>query len=356
MSLTVLNVGYPFAKVSPRTAGGAEQILALLDDALVEEGHRSIVIAPEGSECRGTLLPTAKVDEELDETKHAAACKKHLETIQQALSNFTIDVIHMHGIDFHRYLPSHVAIVVTLHLPPSWYPPEIFSRRREGLHLVCVSRSQRHHCPADAEVEAVIANGVPLDDFQLATGKQNYVIAIGRICPEKGFHLAIDAAQRAHMPLLLAGEVFGYATHQRYWNEELKPRLNPPHRFLGPVGREEKRSLLAHARCLVVTSLVDETSSLVAMEAMACGTPVVALRRGALPEVVDHGRTGFLVDTPAELPDAILAAHKLSPRVSRAHAEAYFCGHRMTTQYLQLYRQLSCVRRPILCSNEQWVA
>lgn len=356
MPLTVLNVGYPFASVSPRTAGGAEQILSLLDGALVDEGHRSIVIAPEGSECRGLLLPTAKVDKQLDENKHAEACDRHLSMIEQALSDFAIDVVHMHGIDFHRYLPrTRVPIIITLHLPPSWYPPEIFTPRRENVHLVCVSRSQHRSCPPHAEIEAVIENGVPLNQFQLTMKKERYAVAMGRICPEKGFHVALDAAQKAHIPLHLAGEVFGYAAHQRYFKEEVKPRLNPPHRFLGPVGRDEKCSLLAHARCLVVTSLVDETSCLVAMEAMACGTPVVALRRGALSEVVVHGRTGFLVDTPAELPDAIMAANQLDPRICRQHAERYFSGAQTATRYLRLYRHLSLARPPELCDDKQWV-
>jgi glycosyltransferase involved in cell wall biosynthesis len=356
MPLTVLNVGFPLATVSPCNPGGAEQILALLDEALVKAGYRSIVVAPAGSSCRGTLLPVSAVESHLDQEKHATACQEQRSTIEKALSDFPIDLIHMHGIDFHRYLPAtDVPVLVTLHLPPAWYPREIFSpERRRDFRLVCVSRSQAGYCPAEAQIEAVIENGVSLPQFH-STPKESYVTALGRICPEKGFHLALDAATKAGLPLVLAGKVFGYPSHEQYWNEELKPRIKPPHRFLGPVGSSEKQELLSRARCLVVSSLVDETSSLVAMEAMACGTPVVALRRGALSEIVEEGRTGFVVDSPEQLPDAMLAARRLSPITCREQAVARFSSLRMTARYLRVYEHLTTQPRGTFQSNAEWV-
>jgi glycosyltransferase involved in cell wall biosynthesis len=339
--MTVLNVGFPLATVSPSTPGGAEHILALIDDALVEAGHRSIVVAPDGSSCRGTLLPAAPVESHFDEDTHAKVCEEQRRTIKRALAEYPIDLIHMHGIDFHEYLPTtKVPVVVTLHLPPSWYPREVFDAESRDLHLVCVSQSQARSCPAEARIEAVIVNGVRLPEFR-STPKQDYVVALGRISPEKGFHLALDAATKAGVTLVLAGTVFGYAAHERYWSEEIRPRLKARHRFVGPLGPSEKYELLTHARCLVVSSLVDETSCLVAMEAMSCGTPVVGLRRGALGEIVVEGRTGFLVDRPDQLPDAILAAKRLTPIACRDHAVTHFSSSRMTTRYLQLYRHLT---------------
>ena len=341
MPLTVLNVGYPLAPVSRDTAGGAEQILALLDDALVKVGHHSVVIAPNGSEVSGTLLATATAVPPFTPQRVALAWEQQRRMIRAALSEFPVDVIHMHGIDFHRYLPQGaVPILATLHLPPSWYAAEVFERSNSNLHLACVSRSQARRCPPQTEIHAIVENGVPLANFRSAP-KKDYVVAMGRICPEKGFHLAIDAATQAGLSLILAGEVFGYVAHQQYWEHEIKPRLRAPHRFIGVVGPKRKRELLAAARCLVVPSLVEETSSLVAMEAMASGTPVVALRRGALVEVVEHGRTGFLVETPEELPAAISATKQLSSKACRERAENLFSSERMTARYLSLYRQLA---------------
>ena len=101
-------------------------------------------------------------------------------------------------------------------------------------------------------------------------------MALGRICPEKGYHIALDAAARAGVPMVLAGEVFRYPAHEQYFRDEIAPRLDASRRFIGPVGLHRKRRLLSEARCLLAPSLAPETSSLVAMEALACGTPVIA--------------------------------------------------------------------------------
>jgi glycosyltransferase involved in cell wall biosynthesis len=252
----------------------------------------------------------------------------------------------MHGIDFVEYLPpAGVPVVVTLHLPLSWYKPEIFVLRRPDTYLVCVSESQKRLGAPSSSNCRVIGNGVRLDRYKPYAEKGNYVVALGRICPEKGFHVAVKAANAARIPLVLAGQVFGYKAHVDYFETVLRPRLVPPHRFIGPVGGNQKAELLARARCLVVPSLVAETSCLVAMEALASGTPVVAFRRGAMSEVVEHGCTGFLVDTPQQLADAIVAAGELDPAACRLRAERYFSADKMITAYLSLYEEITSAAR-----------
>src|SRR5262249_55281650 len=156
------------------------------------------------------------------------------------------DLVHMHGVDFHEYLPaSTVPVLATLHLPPSFYPESVFRFSRPSLHLNCVSENQRDRCPASDRPMAVIENGVPLDLFsQCPVPRENYALALGRICPEKGFHLALEAAERAGVPLWIAGSVFPYADHRKYFREQLLPRLSPPHRFLGPVAFAGKIELM----------------------------------------------------------------------------------------------------------------
>jgi glycosyltransferase involved in cell wall biosynthesis len=345
MPLTVLNVAYPLAPVLPDTAGGAEQIVSILDTALVEAGHRSIVLACSGSECRGKLLTIPTPQGELEGKAHDIACRQYREMIRFALARFPIDVVHMHGVDAFEYLPEPgPPLLLTLHLPPSWYPGELFRLPRPDTHLVCVSKSQAARCPQWARIR-VIANGIRLEDFWPSGNKTDYVVAIGRICPEKGFHLALEAARQAGIPLVLAGAVFGYSAHENYFRDEIQPRLGGQHRFVGTVALEEKRELLAGARCLLAPSLVEETSSLVAMEAMACGTPVVAFRRGALPEIIEHGLTGFLVNTVSEMRDAIAVAKELHASDCRESAEARFSSQRMTGEYLTLYEELACSRQ-----------
>ncbi len=342
MPLTILNVAYPLAPVGPDAVGGAEQVLVGIDAALVRAGHRSVVVASEGSEVAGALVATPAPAGVLDDSVREAAHRQHREAIRAALQRWSVDLVHLHGIDFHAYLPpAGVPALATLHLPPGWYPPEVFRPERPDTSLHCVSVAQHAACPPSAALLSPIPNGVPTDRLAAAhVHKRDFALALGRICPEKGFHLALDAALRAGMPLLLGGEVFGYAEHQRYFQEQIAPRLDTARRFLGPLGFGRKRRLINAARCLLVPSLAPETSSLVAMEALACGTPVVAFRAGALPEVVEHGRTGFLVDDEREMAEAIHAARSLDPDACRAAARERFSLTAMTDRYLSLYRRL----------------
>jgi glycosyltransferase involved in cell wall biosynthesis len=231
-------------------------------------------------------------------------------------------------------------VLATLHLPPSWYPEAVFRPGWPNVWLNPVSRAQGQSCPPCPRLLAPIENGVPVAALQARHGKHGYAMVLGRICPEKGVHLAIDAAKHADIPLLIAGEVFAYEAHERYFHEEVEPRLDRRRRYLGPIGFARKRRLLTAARCLLVPSLAPETSSLVAREALACGTPVIAFPNGALPETVDHGHTGFLVRTVEEMAAAICQAQSLTPARCREVAAERFSLEAMTGRYIELYRQL----------------
>jgi glycosyltransferase involved in cell wall biosynthesis len=341
--LAVLSVAYPLAPVRPDTAGGAEQILSMLDHSLVANGHESVVVACEGSHVAGHLLPTAANSGVLDEAARAAAHACHRRTIECALERETFDVVHMHGLDFHEYLPpAGPPVLVTLHLPPEWYPEHVFRPRRPGTWLHCVSRAQELRCPQTDALLPFIENGVPIEGLRSSVRRRSYTLMLGRICLEKGFHLGLDAAKLAGASAIVAGEVFRYRAHEEYFRHELLPRLDGrARRFIGPVGPARKRRLLAGARCLLAPSLAPETSSLVAMEALASGTPVIAFRSGALPEIVEDGLTGFLVDDAAAMAQAIRDAGAIDPERCRAAARDRFSVGRMAAQYLSRYRQLA---------------
>lgn len=339
MPLTVLSVSYSLAHVSRKTAGGAEQALTTLDEALVRAGHRSLVLAPAGSRCDGLLIPAQIPRGILDEDAKHEARRIFKHQIDRILNEFSVDVVHMHGLDFYDYLPSRqLPVVVSLHLPLSWYPPNTFCRLRPDVTLVAVSESQARTAPADVRINAVIPNGVDLSHFRPQSRKSNYALAIARICPEKGLHLAIDASERAGVTLIIAGSVFDYSEHRDYFDSMILPRLNEHVRFVGLVGGGRKANLLAGARCLLVPSLAPETSSLVAMEAMASGTPVVAFPSGALKEVVAHRRTGFLANSAEEMADAIFECDSIAAQTCRNEAEQKFSSARMFAEYLDLYR------------------
>jgi glycosyltransferase involved in cell wall biosynthesis len=342
VSLTVLNVAYPFAPVGPDAVGGAEQVLTQLDVALVAKGHRSIVIACAGSVTSGLLLPTPELPGRISDAERRQAWAAHRRMVEHALATYAIDVVHLHGVDFHAYLPPPGGrpVLVTLHLPPSFYPAELFDSFRSDIHLQCVSHSQQRACPPVARPLPAIANGVPVAALQSQCRKRSYALTLGRICPEKNVHVALDAGRRAGFTVLVAGQVFPYEAHERYFREEVLPRLDTQRRFIGPLSFARKRRLLTGARCLLLPSTAAETSSLVAMEALACGTPVVAFPNGALPDIVQHGVTGFLVRDADEMAEAIVACEQLDPARCRAEAIERFDLDASLAKYLDLYEQL----------------
>jgi glycosyltransferase involved in cell wall biosynthesis len=344
MPLTVLNVAFPFAPVGPFAVGGAEQVLTWIDAALVTAGHHSIVLAPDGSQVAGELWSVPAVTVRyLDMNVRTAIYEAQRSRLREILEHRPVDLVHMHGIDFLSYLPARgVTVLVTLHLPIAWYSGTIFSIPRPNTFLHCVSRTQQESAPAEACLLPPIGNGVATEALAPVRYRgRPFAAALGRICPEKGFHFAIDAAKGARIALLLAGKLFFYPEHTRYFDEEIVPRLDGMRRFVGAIGPLGKRRLLGSALCLLVPSLAPETSSLVVMEALSCGTPVVAFRSGALTEIVEHGKTGFLVQDEKEMAHAIAAVTDLDPDVCRETARRRFSVGRMTAAYLELYAHLA---------------
>ena len=343
--LTVVSVAYPLAPVGPDAVGGAEQILTTLDAALVAAGHRSIVVACEGSATAGELVPIPAVPAgEPITTDHQWAGQRHIrERLAAVLAREAVDVVHLHGLDFHQYVPeAGVPVLVTLHLPPDWYPQWALTPIWPDTWLTCVSASQSAAMPGSPGLLPPIPNGVAVERLgELHPRKRGYALMLARVCPEKGVHLALEASHAARVSCLVGGEVFPYQAHRDYFEQEVVPLLDRRRRYLGPASFRQKRRLLAAARCLVIPSLVAETSSLVAMEAASCGTPVVAFRNGALPEVVEHGRTGFLVNDAAEMAEAIKLCGAIDPAVCREVARARFSNTRMAADYLARYEALA---------------
>lgn len=338
MSATVLSVAYPFAPVGACAVGGAEQVLTSLEAHLPSHGFKSLVAAREGSTCAGELFATAVPLGPLTPAAREAATAAHQRTMDRALATRPVDLVHMHGIDFHAYrLPAGMPVLATLHLPPSWYPHAIWSLPAD-YRLQCVSEPQRRACPPEAQARlTVVENGVPPAPQAM---KGEYALMLSRICPEKNLHAGLDAARAAGMPVLLAGEVFPYPEHTAYMEEQIRPRLGEHARWLGPAHGAAKARLLAEARCLLLPTLAPETSSLAAMEALAAGTPVIAFPSGALPEVVEHGRTGFLVETVEAMAEAIRRVDEIAPETCRRAARERFPLERMIAGYVGLYRDI----------------
>ncbi|MBV9734538.1 MAG: glycosyltransferase [Acidisphaera sp.] len=344
--LTVVSVAYPFAAVGPDAVGGAEQVLSALDRALVAAGHASIVLACEGSAVAGHLVALPAPAGVLDEAARAGVQDAVRRALAEALLRHRVDVVHLHGVDFHAYLPPPgPPALATMHLPPDWYPRAALAPARPDTWLHGVSVHQharlRELVPPDRLLPP-IGNGVAVAAFGAACrARRSYALMLGRICPEKGQHLAIEAARIAGVSLLIAGAVFPYPAHRQYWEKEVAPRLDRRRRCVGPLGFARKCRLLAGARCLLVPSLAEETSSLVAMEALASGTPVIAFPAGALADIVEPGRTGFLVGDAAEMAAAIGRTDRIDPTSCRQAARQRFDLARTIAAYLDRYRALA---------------
>jgi glycosyltransferase involved in cell wall biosynthesis len=346
MSLRVLSVAFPFAPVSADPVGGAEQVLAQIDRHLVERGHESMVIAVSGSSVRGRLvalpLPAGEWSDAARARQHA--CVRA--AIQRTLAQTRFDLVHCHGVDFADYLPpAGISLLVTLHLPLDRYPTTALRPRRLSTFLQPVSREQCRGAPPDLALLPPIHNGVADNPFALRTRPCETALALGRICPEKGFDDAIRAARMADADLCIAGAVFPWPQHLHYAQEVLAPMLDARRRWIGALQGLRKQWWLARARCVLIASCARETSSLVAMEALAAGTPVIAYPVGAIPELIEDGMTGFLVDGPRAMAAAIKRAGEIDRRAClRAARERCRLADTLDA-YLALYMQLTTEAR-----------
>jgi glycosyltransferase involved in cell wall biosynthesis len=347
--MNILSIAYPLAPVGPCAVGGAEQILTDLDAALVASGACSLVIARGDSHPAGELFPIALPRSRYLDATAKRWCRLQIQrTIDQLLEARRVDLVHLHDMNFDECrLPADIPVVVTLHMPLTWYPPHAFGPPRRNWIFVCVSESQRRLCPADLPSPRLIENGVQIPAPRSKdVCRAGFAVALARICPEKNLHEALEAGTMADTPVYIGGQVFPYPEHERYFTERIAPLLgtskpSPRHVFLGALSQQRKQELLARASCLLHPTLAPETSSLVAMEAMASGTPVIAYPSGALAEIVEDGVTGFLVDNVRDMAQAIRSVHRLSPAACRAHAGRRFSKRNMVGRYFALYEELT---------------
>jgi glycosyltransferase involved in cell wall biosynthesis len=339
--LTVLNVAYPLAPVGLDVVGGAEQTIGLIDEALVAAGHRSLVLALEGSRVRGELRPVPSEKGPLDAASVNRARRRHADALADLVARERIDVVHMHGFDFDHYLPPPgPPALATLHCPRTWYGDAALRPERPRTWLNPVSACQAAGLEQTEQMLQPIEHGVSLG-APGGTKRRSYALVLSRIAPEKGVHIALRAAHAAGLPMIVAGQLFPYPDHISYFEREITPLLDTLRRFIGPASGDRKRGLLAGARCVAVPSLVDETCSLAAREALAAGTPVVAFPAGALAHTIDHGVTGFLVRDVQTMARGMVDAASLDREACRRTAVERWPIGRMLDSYLSLYTRLA---------------
>jgi glycosyltransferase involved in cell wall biosynthesis len=328
----------PWYDVPPRAYGGIETLIADLADALVARGHHVVVVGAGTNGTRADFLrtyerpPSERLGEAIPEVLQAAWANHHLDGLD-------LDLVHDNSLAGPLTARGRaVPTVLTAHGPSCGEMGAYYRHLRSDVHLVAISESQQR-LAADLNWAGTVYNAIKVADFRYSARKADYVLFLGRFSFDKGAHLAIDAAREAGRPILLAGKVQEPCEHA-YFDAEIGPRLGSDAVFLGEVDMAGKQELYASAHCLLFPILWEEPFGMVMIESMACGTPVVALRRGSVPEIVVHGVTGLVHDRIAELPAAIERAGELSPVDCRRHVALHFDVSIMAARYERLYHRV----------------
>ncbi len=329
-----------YEAVPPRLYGGTERVISWLTEALIAEGHDVTLFASGDSVTSAKLeavWPRALRLEGRVTNPHALHVTM-LEHVARRTSEF--DLLHFH-LDFHPFsLFSRQAtpFVTTLHgrldLPELRGTFETFPT----VPLISVSDSQRAPLSHLNWVGTVL-HGMPRNSLKPEPMRRSYLAFLGRVSPEKGVDVAIEIARRSGIPLKIAAKID--TGDSDYFEQIIRPALKTKNvEFIGEIHDAEKSSFLSGALALLMPIRWPEPFGLVMIEAMACGTPVIACKRGSVPEIIDHGLTGFAVSGLAEAVQAVQRLEELSHAAVRRRFEERFTTERMTRDYLKLYRSL----------------
>ena len=322
-------------RVPPRHYGPWEQFVSLLTEGLVSRGVDVTLFATADSVTQAHLVGTAPVGYSEDPGLDAKVWEGlHIAALFERAEEF--DVIH-NSYDFLPLTYSGLVdtpVVTTIHGFSSERIVPVFERYNASSYYVAISAADRH---AKLDYVATVHHGIDMQEFEIGKGAGGYLLFFGRIHPEKGTAEAIEVATRAGLPLTIAGIV----QDREYFERCLEPRIDGTVvKYVGPVAREHRSDLLGGARALLHLIGFDEPFGFSVVEAMACGTPVIAHPRGSMPEIVCEGENGFLVASVDEAVDAVRASADLDRVAVRASVERRFDVDRMVEDYLAVYRRV----------------
>lgn len=339
--MRVAQVAPLFESVPPKQYGGTERIVSYLTEELVRQGHEITLFASGDSETAAHLVPIVPRSLRLDE-----ACidslAHHVLMLQRVADRAgDFDVLHFH-VDYLHYPLSRLhrwAHVTTLHGRldlPDLVP---LYREFDDMPVISISDAQRRPLPW-ADWQRTVYHGLPEDLYGLQEEPGDYVAFLGRISPEKRVDRAVEIARRAGIPLKVAAKVD--AEDRQYFEAEIEPLFDAPGvEYIGEIGEMEKNEFLGHARALLLPIDWPEPFGLVMIESFACGTPVIAYPYGSVPEVMEDGVSGFMVESIDEAVDALARVDRISRPGCRRYFEAHFTVARMVQDYLGVYRHLA---------------
>jgi glycosyltransferase involved in cell wall biosynthesis len=335
--MRVAVIAPPWTPVPPSLYGGIELVVDRLATGFQAAGHDVLLYTTGDSTCpvpRGWVLPEA----EGQRMGMAVPEIRHVMHAYDAVQDY--DIVHDHtvmGPTYSQLFPG-LKVATTIHGPFNDELTDLYARTAVRVPLIAISHAQRKPAP-QVPIARVIHHGLDAADFPFGGGEGGYCLFLGRMSPDKGAHRAIAAAKKAGVPLLMAAKM-REAWEFEYFEMQVRPHLSEEIQYLGEVPHEHKLQLLAGARALLFPIRWNEPFGMVMLEALACGTPVLAFPEGAAPEVVDDGRTGFLCHDETDMAQAIERADRIDRRTCRAAVEGYFSTERMVAEHLALFEEI----------------
>jgi glycosyltransferase involved in cell wall biosynthesis len=326
--------------VPPVRYGGIEWVVSILADGLVDQGHDVTLFAAGDSQTKARLVtcydepPSMRIGLSLPDLHHALTCYAQADDF---------DLINDHSGPLGAALGAAVDVPTchTVHGPLTGEPGDVYSligRVSPGVGLISVSDSQRTPLPG-LNWLATCHNAIAVDAYPFQPANDGYLLFLGRMSPDKGAHHAVQVARDTGMPMILAGKMHDLEEREHF-DQHVRPFLNDDIRYVGEVSHDEKVRLLQRAAATVFPIQWPEPFGLVMVESMACGTPVVATRFGAVPEVIEDFRSGVIVDRFEDLAAAVQRAAALDPAECRQSATERFSPERMVGNYATAYQRL----------------
>lgn len=357
--MKIAHIAPPWITIPPQNYGGTEIVLYNLVEEQVAHGHDVTLFAPGDARTSARLIsffPHALIDAGVPWQGHLKAYY-HLYKAVEYIKDHDFDIVHTHlssSADMYLFpLTAHLALphVMTLHshFPfdrvQSWTgdADDCYMEWALSVPMIVISEHARAERTLPLNVVGVVHHGLPLVHFQPAVKQpERFFVWLGRFVPEKGPHLAIEAAKKAGVPIVLAGTIDQHMQESvDYFEQVIKPHLNHQQvKYIGPVNMEQKIDLLSRARGLLNPIQWEEPFGMVMIEAMAVGCPVIAFARGAAPEIVADGRSGFLVHDVNEMAHCISRIDELDRMVVHAHAEHHFTAQAMAEKYTKVYKKI----------------
>jgi glycosyltransferase involved in cell wall biosynthesis len=338
--MRIAEVSPPWLAVPPSGYGGIEWVVALLADGLVERGHDVTLFATGDSRTKAELefvFETAPGPKFINSIWHDTLHSLH---VYRDVSRF--DVIHEHTVWSGLVAATliDVPVVHTLHGPFTSEMRQLYERVADRIWFVAISENQRSHMP-ELRYGGVVYNGIDTSLYPLRKEKEDFVLFLGRVTPDKGPVRAVEAAREAGIPLVMAVKIAS-PDEEDYWKKEVEPRLPEGTTILPEIPLEQKVDLLSRARAVLFPIDWEEPFGLVMTEAMACGTPVIATPRGSVPEVIADGETGFIVPVetyPEAAAEALTRLGDIDPEACRGWVEKRFSKEAMVAGYETVFQR-----------------